>query len=80
MKRYEIVFCSGEKSNMLRVKKISDLIHGSPVGKPVPTNRCYVTLTFEERSGNILEFSRAVSGSSSEYRINKRVNSNFMLF
>ncbi len=63
----------GEKSNMLRVKKISDLIHGAPVGKPVESNRCHVTLTFEERTGNVLEFSRIVAGSSSDYRINKRV-------
>ena len=67
-----ISFVLGEKSSMLRVKKITDLIHGSPVGKPV-SNRCHVSMTFEEREGNILEFTRIAAGSASEYKINKRV-------
>ncbi|KRZ97204.1 Structural maintenance of chromosomes protein 1A, partial [Trichinella sp. T8] len=63
-----ICFVLGEKTSSLRVRKISDLIYGAPVGKPVST-RCYVAMTYEDDDGRILKFMRLVAGASAEYRI-----------
>merc|ERR1719445_1188634 len=41
-----ISFVMGEKTTMLRVKRLTDLIHGASVGKPI-SNRACVTAIFE---------------------------------
>jgi structural maintenance of chromosome 1 len=40
-----ISFVLGESTKNLRVKKLSDLIHGAPIGKPV-ANRASVSFTY----------------------------------
>jgi len=54
-----ISFVLGEKTSSLRVKKLSDLIHGAPVGRPV-ANRARVTATYCTEKGEKMEFSRQV--------------------
>uniref|UniRef100_T1IVB8 Structural maintenance of chromosomes protein n=1 Tax=Strigamia maritima TaxID=126957 RepID=T1IVB8_STRMM len=67
-----ISFVLGEKTSCLRVKKLSDLIHGAPIGKPVST-RATVTAVYGDIEDAETRFTRMVSGASSEYRINDRV-------
>uniref|UniRef100_H2YW14 Structural maintenance of chromosomes protein n=1 Tax=Ciona savignyi TaxID=51511 RepID=H2YW14_CIOSA len=64
-----ISFVLGEKTSSLRVKKLSDLIHGAPIGKPI-SNRARVTATYCTESGEKMEFSRSIK---SENRINDKV-------
>ena len=52
-----ISFVLGEKTSSLRVRKLSDLIHGSPVGRPV-SNRARVTATYNDENGQKIVFSR----------------------
>ncbi|ESN94054.1 hypothetical protein HELRODRAFT_187454 [Helobdella robusta] len=66
-----ISFVLGEKTSNLRVKKLSDLIHGAPVGKPA-ANRASVTAVYEEADRREKQFSRVIHGSTSEYLINGR--------
>ena len=64
-----ISFVLGEKTNNLRVKKVSELIHGASIGQPV-ANQASVTLVYEDSETNrVTRFSRFVIGSSSDYRI-----------
>ena len=64
-----ISFVLGEKTQNLRVKKLSELIHGASIGQPV-SNQASVTLVYEDtESHRQTRFTRAVVGSSSEYRI-----------
>uniref|UniRef100_H2ZU93 Structural maintenance of chromosomes protein n=1 Tax=Latimeria chalumnae TaxID=7897 RepID=H2ZU93_LATCH len=67
-----ISFVLGEKTSNLRVKTLKDLIHGAPVGKPA-ANRAYVSMVYTEENGEERTFTRAIIGSSSEYRINSKV-------
>uniref|UniRef100_H2YW09 Structural maintenance of chromosomes protein n=1 Tax=Ciona savignyi TaxID=51511 RepID=H2YW09_CIOSA len=78
-----ISFVLGEKTSSLRVKKLSDLIHGAPIGKPI-SNRARVTATYCTESGEKMEFSRSIKfscfvntriikGTSAENRINDKV-------
>ncbi|KAK9953876.1 hypothetical protein ABG768_015996 [Culter alburnus] len=67
-----ISFVLAEKTSNLRVKTLKDLIHGAPVGKPA-ANRAFVTMVYQQDSGQELSFSRIIIGSSSEYRINNKV-------
>uniref|UniRef100_H2YW13 Structural maintenance of chromosomes protein n=1 Tax=Ciona savignyi TaxID=51511 RepID=H2YW13_CIOSA len=73
-----ISFVLGEKTSSLRVKKLSDLIHGAPIGKPI-SNRARVTATYCTESGEKMEFSscfvntRIIKGTSAENRINDKV-------
>uniref|UniRef100_A0A8C2PTA2 Structural maintenance of chromosomes protein 1A n=1 Tax=Cyprinus carpio TaxID=7962 RepID=A0A8C2PTA2_CYPCA len=67
-----ISFVLAEKTSNLRVKTLKDLIHGAPVGKPA-ANRAFVTMVYQQDNGQELSFSRIIIGSSSEYRINKKV-------
>nr|XP_039266859.1 structural maintenance of chromosomes protein 1A-like isoform X1 [Styela clava] len=67
-----ISFVLGEKTSSLRVKKLSDLIHGAPVGAPV-ANRARVTATYVDEKGEKTVFSRIIKGSSAEHRINEKV-------
>ncbi|XP_065335531.1 structural maintenance of chromosomes protein 1A-like isoform X2 [Cloeon dipterum] len=65
-----ISFVMGEKTSCLRVKRLSELIHGASVGKPV-SRSASVTAIFELEDGTEKSFSRVVLGSSSENRINE---------
>lgn len=64
-----ISFVMGEKTGSLRVKRLSELIHGAAIGRPV-SNRCYVTAKFELADGRKIDFQRSVIGSSADYKIN----------
>ncbi|KAJ3586114.1 hypothetical protein NHX12_012515 [Muraenolepis orangiensis] len=67
-----ISFVLAEKTSNLRVKTLKDLIHGAPVGKPA-SNRAFVSMVYQEDSGEERTFTRIIIGSSSEYRINTKV-------
>ncbi|XP_002735243.1 structural maintenance of chromosomes protein 1A-like [Saccoglossus kowalevskii] len=67
-----ISFVLGDKASNLRVKKLSDLIHGAPVGKPAAT-RAFVTAVYAEEDETEKKFTRTVIGSSTEFRINGKV-------
>eukprot|EP00108_Taenia_solium_P006905 TsM_000765300 transcript=TsM_000765300 gene=TsM_000765300 len=64
-----ISFVLGERTRHLRVTKLSDLIHGSVVGKPV-AKTASVTAVYQMPDGVDKRFSRYISGNTSEYRIN----------
>lgn len=51
---------------------LQDLIHGAPVGKAV-ANRCHVTMNYEDDDANMRAFTRLVTGSGSEYRVDGKV-------
>ena len=72
-----VSFVMGEKTQTLRVKRLSDLIHGASINKPV-SKTAHVTAVFELEDGSgrteRREFARSVNGSSSEYRINGEVS------
>ncbi len=70
-----ISFVMGERTSSLRVKRLSDLIHGASVGNPV-SRTASVTAVIELGDGHRTEkkFSRIVQGSSSEYRIDGDVS------
>ena len=64
-----ISFVMGEKTSSLRVKRLSDLIHGASIGQPVSkTASVTAVMTLENETEK--KFTRIVHGSSSEYRIN----------
>ncbi|RWR99677.1 structural maintenance of chromosomes protein 1A-like protein 2, partial [Dinothrombium tinctorium] len=64
-----ISFVLGEKTSNLRVKKLSELIHGASIGHPV-SNTASVTLVYEDSdTGRQTRFCRYVVGSSSDYKI-----------
>uniref|UniRef100_A0A0K0F0F1 Structural maintenance of chromosomes protein n=1 Tax=Strongyloides venezuelensis TaxID=75913 RepID=A0A0K0F0F1_STRVS len=63
-----ISFVLGEKAINLRVKKLSDLIHGMTHGQAA-SNKCLVEMHFDIGRGKVKIFSRGVIGGSSEYRI-----------
>ena len=64
-----ISFVMGEKTNLLRVKRLSDLIHGASVGKPIARN-AYVSAIFELDDGAEMRFTRSILGSSADHKIN----------
>ncbi|RWS29829.1 structural maintenance of chromosomes protein 1A-like protein 2 [Leptotrombidium deliense] len=64
-----ISFVLGEKTSNLRVKKLSELIHGASIGQAV-SNTASVTLVYEDsNTGRQTRFCRYVVGSSSDYKI-----------
>jgi len=65
-----ISFVMGEKTTSLRVKRLSDLIHGASVNQPV-SRTASVTAIFEMDDGTEKNFTRVVNGSSSEHYINQ---------
>ncbi|TMS38591.1 hypothetical protein L596_005281 [Steinernema carpocapsae] len=67
-----ICFVLGEKANSLRVRKLGDLIHGAPVGRP-QANRCHVSMHYVNDDGSTTIYTRSVHSSSSEYRLNNTV-------
>ncbi|XP_042870292.1 structural maintenance of chromosomes protein 1A-like isoform X1 [Penaeus japonicus] len=64
-----ISFVMGEKTSSLRVKRLSDLIHGASIGQPI-SRTAHVTAVFTLESGEEKRFTRLVQGSSSDHRIN----------
>ncbi|XP_045462498.1 structural maintenance of chromosomes protein 1A [Harmonia axyridis] len=72
-----ISFVMGEKTQSLRVKRLSDLIHGAAISRPI-SRSASVTAVFslDDETGKEMAFQRSVQGSSSEYRINGSVVSN----
>ncbi|XP_041979071.1 structural maintenance of chromosomes protein 1A [Aricia agestis] len=64
-----VSFVMGEKTSLLRVKRLSDLIHGASINKPVA--RCAsVTATFVlEDTETEKQFQRSVIGQSSDHKI-----------
>jgi len=69
-----VSFVMGEKTQTLRVKRLSDLIHGASINKPV-SRSAHVTAVFELHDGTERRFTRTVQGSSSDHRINGEVGS-----
>ncbi|XP_060536430.1 structural maintenance of chromosomes protein 1A [Cylas formicarius] len=69
-----ISFVMGERTQSLRVKRLSDLIHGAAISKPV-SRSASVTAVFVISGDPEKEvsFQRSVQGSSSEYKINGSV-------
>ena len=68
-----VSFVMGEKAQTLRVKRLSDLIHGASINKAI-VNKAKVSAIFELEDKTELKFTRIVSGSSSEHRFNDEVN------
>ncbi|CAF3528620.1 unnamed protein product [Rotaria socialis] len=74
-----ISFVLGEPTKSLRVRKLSELIHGAPINKPVST-RASVSLIFVtikadrhgERTEHEKRFQRLIVGNASEYRVDGR--------
>ena len=65
-----ISFVMGEKTSSLRVRRLSDLIHGASINRPV-SNRASVTAIFElDNGGGQMKFTRSIIGSSSDHKIN----------
>merc|ERR1719189_1655344 len=61
----------GEKTTMLRVKRLTDLIHGASVGRPI-SNRACVTAIFEVESdqGPVeKKFTRSIISGSTDHKI-----------
>merc|ERR1719210_3050334 len=69
-----ISFVMGEKTNMLRVKRVGDLIHGASIGKPI-SSRASVTAIFEiEMDHGVVEkkFTRSIIGGSTDHKIDNQ--------
>merc|ERR1719500_588538 len=69
-----ISFVMGEKTNLLRVKRLSDLIHGASVGKPI-SSKASVSAIFDiETDGRVVEktFTRSIQGSSADHKIDNQ--------
>ncbi|KAH3819553.1 hypothetical protein DPMN_121292, partial [Dreissena polymorpha] len=65
-----ISFVLGEKTSNLRVRRLSDLIHGAPVGKPA-ANKASVTAVYADQdTEKETVFTRIIQGSSSDHKIN----------
>lgn len=65
-----ISFVMGEKTSALRVKRLSDLIHGASIGRPI-SKVASVTAVFLMEDGVTKRFTRTVQGSSSDYKIDR---------
>merc|ERR1719242_721431 len=66
-----IRFVMGEKTTMLRVKRLTDLIHGASVGRPI-SNRACVTAIFEvetEQGPVQKKFTRSIISGSTDHKI-----------
>ena len=68
-----VSFVMGEKTQTLRVKSLSDLIHGASINKPISRN-AHVSAIFQLEDGTERKFTRIVQGTSSEHRINGEVH------
>merc|ERR1719471_238880 len=61
----------GEKTNMLRVKRVGDLIHGASIGKPV-SSRASVAAIFDIQLDHGMiqrKFTRSIIGGSTDHKI-----------
>jgi len=68
-----ISFVLGERPSHLRVKRLSDLIHGAPVGKAVST-RAHITAIYKDIvTEEETCFTRSIIGSASEWKIDGKV-------
>uniref|UniRef100_A0A1B6DA24 RecF/RecN/SMC N-terminal domain-containing protein n=1 Tax=Clastoptera arizonana TaxID=38151 RepID=A0A1B6DA24_9HEMI len=65
-----ISFVMGEKTTALRVKRLSDLIHGASINKPVARS-AGVTAVFQMEDDSLKRFTRSVQGTASDYKINR---------
>merc|ERR1719422_2212117 len=66
-----ISFVMGEKTNMLRVKRVGDLIHGASIGKPV-SSRASVAAIFDIQLDHGMiqrKFTRSIIGGSTDHKI-----------
>ncbi|XP_046965883.1 structural maintenance of chromosomes protein 1A [Vanessa cardui] len=63
-----VSFVMGEKTSLLRVKRLSDLIHGASINKPV-SRSASVTATFILEDMTEKHFQRSVIGQSSDHKI-----------
>ncbi|GMR45487.1 hypothetical protein PMAYCL1PPCAC_15682, partial [Pristionchus mayeri] len=63
-----ICFVLGEKANNMRVRKLTDLIHGAPIGKPV-ASKCHVSMNFIDINGKHRIYTRRVVHGGCEYSI-----------
>ncbi|CAH2095819.1 unnamed protein product [Euphydryas editha] len=63
-----VSFVMGEKTSLLRVKRLSDLIHGASINKPV-SRSASVTATFILEDMTEKQFQRSVIGQSSDHKI-----------
>merc|ERR1719447_1369437 len=66
-----ISFVMGEKTTMLRVKRLTDLIHGASIGKPV-SSRASVAAIFDIQLDHGMiqrKFTRSITGSSADHKI-----------
>ncbi|KAK7102755.1 structural maintenance of chromosomes protein 1A-like [Littorina saxatilis] len=68
-----ISFVLGEKTSNLRSKRLPDLIHGAPVGKPAASTASVTAVYGETNSDTEINFTRSIVGNSSEHRINGKV-------
>ncbi|KAJ6221553.1 hypothetical protein RDWZM_000098 [Blomia tropicalis] len=68
-----ISFVLGEKTANLRVRKLSELIHGASIGRPVSNSASVQLIYRDQETGRVTNFTRLVQGSSSEYRIDEAV-------
>merc|ERR1719402_484422 len=66
-----VSFVMGEKTSLLRVRRLPDLIHGASVGKPI-SNRASVTAVFKLETGEEMKFTRAILGSSADHKIDNQ--------
>ncbi|KAJ8722343.1 hypothetical protein PYW08_004745 [Mythimna loreyi] len=74
-----VSFVMGEKTSLLRVKRLSDLIHGASINKPV-SRSASVTATFVLEDLTEKQFQRSVIGQSSEHKIDgQSVNTSLYL-
>merc|ERR1719412_2729413 len=62
----------GEKTASLRVKRLSDLIHGASINRAV-SKRASVSAIFTREDGSEQTFTRSIIGSSAEHRIDNDV-------
>merc|ERR1719394_1842404 len=66
-----ISFVMGEKTTMLRVKRLTDLIHGASIGKPV-SSRASVAAIFDIQLDHGMiqrKFTRSIIGGSTDHKI-----------
>ncbi|CAG2255013.1 SMC1 [Mytilus edulis] len=65
-----ISFVLGEKTSNLRVKRLSDLIHGAPIGQPAANKATVTAVYVNEETDEDTHFTRVIHGSSSDHKIN----------
>ncbi|ERL94587.1 hypothetical protein D910_11864 [Dendroctonus ponderosae] len=69
-----ISFVMGEKTHSLRVKRLSDLIHGAAISKPVSRSASVTAIfTLGGDPEQEIAFQRSVHGSSSEFKVNGNI-------